>query len=77
MLILLLDLYSLVLLASVILSWVNLSPDNPIVKVVRQLTEPVLERVRKILPSAGGFDFSPLVVLLALRLLKTLLLRMY
>lgn len=77
MLILLLDLYSLVLLASVILSWVNLSPDNPIVKVVHQLTEPVLERVRKILPSAGGFDFSPLVVLLALRLLKTLLLRMY
>lgn len=76
MLITLIDLYSLVLLASVVLSWINLSPDNPVVRVVRQLTEPVLEQVRKILPSAGGFDFSPVVVFLALGLLKQLLVRM-
>lgn len=75
MLVLLLDLYSLVLLASAILSWMNLSPDNPIVRVVHQLTEPVLEPVRKFLPSAGGFDISPLVVLIVLRVLKALLLR--
>ena len=76
MLITLIDVYSLVLLASVILSWINLPPDNPVVKVVHQLTEPVLEPVRQRLPSAGGFDFSPVLVLLALRLLKTLLLRL-
>jgi YggT family protein len=69
----LLDLYSLVLFAAIILSWLNLSPDNPIVKVVRQLTEPVLAPVRRVLPAAGGFDFSPLLVLLAIRLLQRLL----
>jgi YggT family protein len=69
----LLDLYSLVLFASIILSWINLSPDNPIVKVVERLTEPVLAPVRRVLPSAGGFDFSPLVVLLAIRLVQRLL----
>jgi YggT family protein len=69
----LLDLYSLVLLASVLLSWVDLSPDNPFVRVVRQLTEPVLAPVRRVLPAAGGFDFSPLVVLVAIRLLQRLL----
>jgi YggT family protein len=69
----LLDLYSLVLFASIILSWVNLSPDSPIVKVVHQLTEPVLAPVRRVLPAAGGFDLSPLLVLLAIRLLQRLL----
>jgi YggT family protein len=69
----LLDLYSLVLFAAIILSWVNLSPDNPIVRVIRQLTEPVLAPVRRVLPAAGGFDFSPLVVLVAIRLLQRLI----
>jgi len=76
MLIALIDLYSLILLASVILSWVRLDPDNAIVRVVHQLTEPVLSRVRQILPAAGGFDFSPMVVLLGLQLLKSLLARL-
>jgi YggT family protein len=75
MLIMLLDLYSLVLLASVILSWVQLSDDNAFVRIVRQLTEPVLEPVRKIVPPVGGFDLSPLIVILALHLLKALLYR--
>ncbi len=76
MLILLIDLYSLVLFASVILSWVHLSEDNPVVRLIRRVTEPVLEPVRKVVPSAGGFDLSPLIVLIALHLLKTLLVRL-
>jgi YggT family protein len=75
MLFLLIDLYSLVLLAAVVLSWVQLPEDNPFVRVIHQLTEPVLSRVRKILPAAGGFDFSPMIVMLALQLLKRLLIR--
>jgi YggT family protein len=75
MLIMLLDLYSLVLLASVVLSWVQLSEDNAFVKIVRQLTDPVLEPVRKVVPPVGGFDLSPVLVILALNLLKALLYR--
>ena len=76
MLIMLLDLYSLVLLASVILSWVQLSEDNGLVRIVRQLTEPVLEPVRKVVPPVLGFDLSPLLVILALNGLKALLYRL-
>jgi YggT family protein len=69
----LIDGYSLVVLASVILSWIRLDPDNPIVKVVDALTEPVLAPIRKVLPDFGGIDFSPMLLLLGLRFLRGLL----
>lgn len=76
MLISLIDIYSLIVFVAVILSWVRLPEDNPFVRVIHQLTEPVLSRVRSILPSAAGLDFSPMVVLIGLQLLKSLLLRL-
>jgi YggT family protein len=76
MLFILIDVYSLILFGSVVLSWMQVSPDNPVARVIYRLTEPVLSRVRKVLPTAGGFDFSPMVVLLGLQLLKRLLVRL-
>jgi YggT family protein len=58
--------YTLVVVVAVVLSWLNLSPDNPVVRVTRTLTEPVLEPIRKILPPMGGFDLSPMILLLGL-----------
>jgi YggT family protein len=75
MLILLIDLYSLVLFVSVILSWLPLDEDNPLVRGIRAVTEPVLDPIRRVLPPMGGFDLSPMILLIALRLLKALLLR--
>jgi len=37
---------------------------------VNQITEPVLGPVRRSLPSFGGFDFSPMVVLIVLIVLR-------
>jgi YggT family protein len=71
----LIDGYSLVVLASVILSWIRLDPENPIVRVVEALTEPVLAPIRKVLPDFGGIDFSPMLLLFALRFLRSLLAR--
>ena len=68
------DLYSLIVLVAVVLSWLRLSPDNPVVRVVTMLTEPVLEPIRKLLPDLGGLDFSAMILLLGLQLLKRLLL---
>lgn len=69
----LIDLYSLIVLVAVILSWVQLDLQNPLVTIVRRLTEPVLARIRDVLPPMGGLDLSPMVLLLALQLLKGLL----
>jgi YggT family protein len=70
---LLIDGYSMVVFLAVILSWFGLSPDNPIVRITNALTEPVLQPIRKVLPDMGGFDLSPMVLLLALQLLRRML----
>lgn len=71
---LILDAYSFVVLVSVIVSWLRLAEDNPIVTVTRTLTEPVLAPIRRLLPSTGGIDISPMVLLLGIRLLERVLL---
>ena len=71
---LVLDGYSLVVLVSVILSWLNLSQDHPLATITRRLTEPALAPIRRLLPSGGGIDISPMVLLLGIRLLKRVLL---
>ncbi len=66
------DLYSLIVIASVIVSWLGLPPHNPLVRWTALLTEPLLAPIRSILPAMGGLDFSPMVLLILLQILKRL-----
>jgi YggT family protein len=60
---LVLTFYMWIIIARVVISWVNADPYNPIVRAIVSVTEPVLYRIRQALPVfAGGIDFSPLVV---------------
>jgi YggT family protein len=71
----LINVYSLVLLVSILVSWVNADPYNPIVRFLRGATEPLLARVRRALPFVvvGAIDLSPIVVMLGLQFLRTFL----
>jgi YggT family protein len=69
MLSLLLNAYSLVVMLAVLASWLKLPPEHRLVRVTSALTEPVLAPIRRVLPSVGGLDFSPMVLLFAVRLL--------
>jgi YggT family protein len=69
----LIDLYSLIVLASVVLSWIPSAQGHPVARFIEAATEPVLRRIRTVLPPMGGLDLSPLVLLLALQLIKRLL----
>ena len=73
MLHLLINAYSLLVLIAVVLSWVRVSADNPLRQVTDRAVEPVLSRIRRVLPDMGGIDFSPWVLLIGLRLLERLL----
>jgi YggT family protein len=56
----------------VIFSFVQPREGNAVTPLVYQLTAPLLAPVRRVLPTAGPFDFSPMVVLLALYLVQIL-----
>ncbi|MDP2576307.1 MAG: YggT family protein [Gemmatimonadota bacterium] len=69
----LITLYEGLILLRAVLSWfVSPYSTHPVVELLRRLTDPVLEPVRKLLPVSSGIDFSPLIVLLGLELLKRL-----
>lgn len=61
-----LNIYMYIIIARAILSWVNPDPYNPIVNFLYRATDPVLYRVRRMLPDMGGLDLSPMIVLLAI-----------
>ena len=61
------------ILIRVILSWVNPGIRHPASDIVHSLTEPVLAPARRALPAMGGFDLSPILVLVGLQLVNLLL----
>jgi YggT family protein len=68
----LLSLFSLAIFARAILSFFPMRPGSPIAPVAQflyRITEPVLAPVRRALPSMGGLDLSPLVVILGIQIL--------
>jgi YggT family protein len=70
----LIDLYSLVIIVAALMSWIPLDPRHPVAAAVRSVTEPVLTPIRRALPPMGGLDLSPMVLLIALQILKSVLL---
>ena len=61
-----------VIIARAILSWVSPDPYNPIVRFIHTVTEPVLFRIRAVIPVGfGGIDFSPIIVILGVVFLRT------
>lgn len=58
--------YIWIVIIAALITWVSPDPYNPIVRFLRGATEPVLYRIRRYLPMAGGIDFSPFVLILLL-----------
>lgn len=58
----LLTIYAFVVMAAVVLSWVNPDPLNPLVRVLRNMTEPVMDKIRPYIPLIGGVDLTPIVL---------------
>jgi YggT family protein len=54
----------LLIITRVILSWVMPQGGGPLVAFIYQVTEPILAPIRRLLPPAGGFDWSPLIAML-------------
>jgi YggT family protein len=71
-----LTVYIWIIIIRALISWVSPDPYNPIVRFLYRVTEPVLRPVRRILPIGGmGIDFSPLIVILVIYLLRIFLVK--
>jgi YggT family protein len=69
-----LRIYMIIIIIRAVISWVNPDPYNFLVRAVYELTEPVLYRVRRLLPvTGGGFDFSPIIVIILIYAVSRLL----
>lgn len=75
------NIYYYAIIASIIMSFVmlfsgNMNP-NPLLRLVWQLTEPVMAPIRKVLPPMGGLDFSPIFIFIAIGLIQNLLVQTF
>lgn len=72
----LLTVYLVIVLARVIISWVNPDPYNRLVLILRGLTDPVLDGLRRYIPRflwSSGLDFTPLVLILLIQIVQLFL----
>jgi len=70
----LLTIYMWIIIGRAVISWVNADPYNPVVRFLVEATEPLLSRIRRILPiSMGGIDFSPMILIMVIMFLQSFL----
>lgn len=76
LLVLLLYLYTWIIIIRAVMSWMNPDPNNPLVKALYLVTEPVLKPLRSLVPPArlGGIDISPILAIVLIQILRYLLL---
>jgi YggT family protein len=61
------------ILGRILLSWVSLpqgNKSNSIAKFLIEITDPILQPIKRIIPPLGMFDFSPMIAIILLNLIK-------
>jgi len=67
-------LYELLILARIVISWIRVSYYNPWVRLIARLTDPYLKIFRAVIPPLGAIDFSPILALFVLIMLRRVVL---
>jgi YggT family protein len=62
------------IVARALLSWFNLGPSHPIVRILYDLTEPILSPLRRVIPTIGMIDITPIAAIILLEFVRTVLL---
>ncbi|MCK9328403.1 MAG: YggT family protein [Candidatus Cloacimonetes bacterium] len=71
----LLEIYTVIIIIRAVISWFSPSPYNPLYRLLIQITEPVLDPIRRIMPNLGGIDLSPILLIFIIHIVRTILLR--
>ena len=65
----LLQILLVAILIRVVLTWFPVDPSNPIIRVLYEVTEPVLAPFRRVIPRIGMFDLSPIAAMLVIQVI--------
>ena len=60
----------LAVLARVLFSWIRPDPYSPFVRIIVQITDPILQPLRRVIPPLGMLDITPLVALIGLSIIQ-------
>ncbi|KTD08562.1 YggT family protein [Legionella jamestowniensis] len=63
------ELLFFMILIRVIISWINPTRQHPVLDIIRLITEPLLELGRYLIPNISGFDFSPIIIMIFLKII--------
>lgn len=69
----LINIFFYAILALAILSWVSPLAQGPLIEILVRISEPLIRPIRNVLPRFSGFDFSPLVLIIGLKVLTIIL----
>ena len=64
-----LNLFTFSILGYVLISWLSHGGYNPFLDLIKSISLPLLSRTRRLLPSLGGLDFSPMLAIILLQLI--------
>ncbi|MFH1738741.1 MAG: YggT family protein [bacterium] len=69
------DIYIIIIIVRVLISWVQPNPYNPVVQFICRLTDPFLDAVRRACPFlvVGGLDLSPIAAIFLLEMTRSVL----
>ncbi len=85
LLILLLDIFFWIIIIQVVMSWLiafdvinvkNAQAQN-LVRLITKITDPVYKPLRKFIPSIGGIDITPIIVIFSIQILKNVIARIF
>jgi YggT family protein len=61
------------ILIRALISWFPISPGSPLVRLLEDITEPILAPLRRVVPRLGMMDITPIVAMIGLQLLEQIL----
>lgn len=67
------NIYFFAIIINIILSWIAPGSHHPAAQLLYQITEPVMQPFRRVIPPMGGIDLSPILVFLAISIIQVLL----
>ncbi len=70
---LLFTLLAFAIIGRALLSWVPMNPDNPAIRILDQITEPIVAPLRRVIPPIGGaIDITPIVALIVIQIVQAI-----